>query len=92
MLGTKSYWIQKEMEVLGKASSASSTRQSLLMSLMLELQKEERTPNLDSTQCNQRGPIVMNLCMESRLVGHTSATPISTIRKKLQRSNPQECR
>lgn len=49
MLETKSWWIQKKMVVLGRASNASFTMQSLLMPRMLKPQKGERIPSLDPT-------------------------------------------
>ena len=87
MLKTKSWLIQKEMVILGRASSVSFTMQSPLTLLMLELQQGERTPSLDPTGCNQMDLLVMNMCVERRLVGHTLAAPTFTRRKILQRSS-----
>lgn len=75
------------MVVLRRTSSVSFTLQSPLTLLMLKLQKGERTPSLDPTGCNQMDFLVMNMCVERRLVNHTLATPTFTRRRILQRSS-----
>ena len=64
--------------------------QSPLMALMFKPQKGEETPSLDVTLCSQRDILVMDMCMEKRLISHPSPPSAPTFtRRKVQRSNLQ---